>query len=109
VKQRAGELAQVPARHSAIPVRFVPGRLLGRFAGLAAPWGIYVGRQVPKDALDRVLRHELVHIDQWRRLGMTRFVRRYLTEYVEGRRRGLGHDEAYARISLEKEAQLTRL
>ena len=96
------------ARHSEIPVRFVPGRLLGRYAGLAAPWGIYVGRHVPKEALDQVLRHELVHIDQWRRLGMTRFVRRYLSEYLAGRRHGLSHDEAYARISLEREAELIR-
>ena len=49
--------------------------------------------------------HEAVHVWQWRSLGPWRFARRYLSEYVRGLRRGLGHAGAYAAISLEAEAR----
>ena len=55
---------------------------------------------------DRVLvAHELVHVRQWRELGVLGFLRAYLGEYVAGRRTGLGHRDAYARISFEREAR----
>lgn len=52
-----------------------------------------------------LLAHELVHVRQWRELGVARFLRRYLGAYVGGRRRGLPHREAYAAIPLEREAR----
>jgi hypothetical protein len=49
--------------------------------------------------------HELVHVRQWRELGPLRFLWRYLAAYLRGRRRGLGHAEAYAAIPFEQEAR----
>ena|ERR1700694_5968471 len=54
--------------------------------------------------IDRLIRHELVHVRQASRLGLPRFLFRYLREYVANRRRGLNSAEAYRRISFEEEA-----
>lgn len=54
---------------------------------------------------EALLRHELVHVRQWRELGAPRFLWRYLTAYAAGRRQGLSHDEAYRAIPLEAEAR----
>lgn len=53
----------------------------------------------------RLLRHELVHVRQWRRFGMIGFLRRYLGAYVRWRLRGYPHWAAYRRIPLEVEAE----
>jgi hypothetical protein len=53
----------------------------------------------------RLLRHELVHVEQWRRLGVVRFLARYLGSYVRWRLRGHGHRAAYLRIPQEVEAE----
>jgi len=63
---------------------------------------IYV-RQAAGD-IDRLIRHELVHVEQVGRLGFLRFLFRYVREYVGNRRRGLKAAEAYRRISFEEEA-----
>jgi len=52
----------------------------------------------------RVLRHELVHVEQIARVGFVRFCIRYLREYIANRRAGLPAGEAYRRISFEQEA-----
>lgn len=52
-----------------------------------------------------LLGHELVHVRQWRELGVRRFLARYLGSYVRLRARGLRHGEAYASIPLEEEAR----
>lgn len=52
-----------------------------------------------------LLAHELVHVRQWRELGAPRFLWAYLTAYLRGRLRGLGHREAYRAIPLEVEAR----
>ena len=49
-------------------------------------------------------RHEMEHIEQISRLGVIPFYLQYFLEYIEGRRKGLGHWEAYREISFEKEA-----
>ncbi len=54
---------------------------------------------------ERLLRHELVHVGQWQRLGLVGFLRRYLGAYVRWRLRGYGHWGAYRRIPLEVEAE----
>jgi hypothetical protein len=53
----------------------------------------------------RLLRHELVHVRQWRRLGVAGFLRRYLGAYLRWRVRGYPHRAAYRRIPLEIEAE----
>src|SRR5688500_6624333 len=52
----------------------------------------------------RLIRHELVHVRQWRRLGLAGFGARYLAAYVRWRARRYPHWAAYRRIPLEIEA-----
>jgi hypothetical protein len=69
---------------------------------------IIVRRRASGD--EELLRHELVHVRQWRELGPVGFLRRYLGEYLRWRLRGCSHWDAYRRISLEEEAaRLARL
>jgi hypothetical protein len=63
---------------------------------------VSVRRRAAGDA--RLLRHELVHVAQWRRLGLVGFGRRYLGAYARWRLRGYPHRGAYRRIPLEVEA-----
>ncbi len=51
-----------------------------------------------------LLRHELVHVRQWRRHGVLGFLARYLGPYVVWRIRRKGHWGAYRRIPFEIEA-----
>ena len=51
-----------------------------------------------------LLRHELVHVRQWRRYGAVGFAVRYLASYAAWRFRRKGHRGAYLRIPLEIEA-----
>ena len=57
-----------------------------------------------KNPVEEVIRHELVHIQQIKKLGVGKFYALYLWEYCQGRRQGLTHDEAYRNISFEREA-----
>jgi hypothetical protein len=56
---------------------------------------------------ERLLRHELVHVEQWRRLGVVGFLLRYIGAYLRWRACGFGHGAAYRRIPLEVEAEWT--
>jgi hypothetical protein len=55
----------------------------------------------------RLLRHELVHVAQWRRYGVIGFLWRYLGAYLAWRVRGHPHWAAYRRIPFEVEAEWT--
>ncbi len=73
---------------------------------MAMPWGIYVHPdRLQRPDLGRLIVHELVHIDQWRRLGAVGWARSYMGDYFRGRRAGLKHHDAYRAIALEKEAR----
>ena len=63
---------------------------LGRFVFLRAGRGS-----------ERLLRHELVHVRQWRAHGIVGFGRRYLGAYLRWRFRRYPHWAAYRRIPLE--------
>jgi hypothetical protein len=54
---------------------------------------------------ERLLAHELVHVAQWRSLGVVGFLGRYVGSYLRWRVRGYGHWAAYRRIPLEVEAE----
>lgn len=54
---------------------------------------------------ERLLRHELEHVRQWRRHGVAGFLVRYLGAYAWWRVRGFPHKAAYRRIPLEIEAE----
>jgi hypothetical protein len=51
-----------------------------------------------------LMRHEAVHVDQWRHLGVVRFALCYGGSYALWRLRRKGHWGAYRRIPLEVEA-----
>ena len=51
-----------------------------------------------------LMRHEAVHVRQWRRHGVIGFTTRYAGSYVLWRLRRKGHRGAYLRIPLEIEA-----
>lgn len=53
---------------------------------------------------ESITSHEKIHLRQIKELGVARFYFLYLKEYLEGRRRGLSHYEAYRQISFEREA-----
>ena len=77
-------------------------------SAVAMPWGIYLAPETvvrPLSQLGPLIVHELAHIEQWRRLGPLGWGRSYLGDYLRGRRRGLGHREAYLGIGLEEEAR----
>ena len=51
-----------------------------------------------------LLRHEMVHVRQWRRYGVFGFSVRYVGSYLVWRLRRKGHRGAYLRIPMEIEA-----
>lgn len=53
---------------------------------------------------ERLLRHELVHVAQYRADGFVRFLARYLVAYLRWRLRRYPHWAAYRRIPYEIEA-----
>ncbi len=57
-----------------------------------------------QDPSDRLIGHELVHIEQWQRIGIFRFYASYLLQYVWNLLRFRNHDNAYREISFEREA-----
>ena len=69
--------------------------------------GITVGRLVivrQGRITPYLLRHEHVHVRQWRRHGAVGFLVRYLVPYATQRLRGRSHRSAYLRIPFEIEA-----
>jgi hypothetical protein len=67
---------------------------LGRF--------VFVRERAVESA--RLIRHELVHVRQWRRLGLVGFGLRYVGAYLGWRARRYPHGAAYRRVPLEIEA-----
>lgn len=87
---------------------WLPHIRAGRYAAITLPWGVYVQEAAlrrPAPALAALIVHELVHVDQWRRLGVVRFAWRYAVSYGRNRRGGLDPAAAYRRIGLEVEAR----
>lgn len=72
---------------------------------ITLPWGVYLHPDVyPQVGSARLLVHELAHVEQWRRLGVVGFLRRYLGDYFRARANRTPHLAAYKSISLEVEA-----
>lgn len=57
-----------------------------------------------EEAIERLLRHELAHVAQVNRLGLPRFLWRYVTEFLRHYRKVKSFDTAYRMISYEVEA-----
>jgi hypothetical protein len=58
----------------------------------------------PAAALERLIRHELAHVAQVSRLGLVRFLWRYVSEFVRHYWRVRSWSRAYRMISFEVEA-----
>lgn len=84
--------------------RLVPTRwwFRGTAATTLGRW-IVIRRELVGDR--PLVAHELVHVRQWREQGIIGFLRRYLADYLRGRRSGLDHDAAYRAIPFEVEAR----
>jgi hypothetical protein len=82
-------------------------------AAVALPTGVYVQPTVMErfrsgaepERSGRLIVHELMHIEQWRRLGPFRHISQYLGDYIRNRFQGFGHWESYRAIRLEEEAR----
>ncbi len=69
--------------------------------------GITIGKLVivrSTNPSGRLLRHELVHVRQFRSSGAVRFLSTYIWQYLRWRLKGYGHRGAYRRIPQEVEA-----
>lgn len=51
-----------------------------------------------------LIKHELVHVEQIKNLGILRFYSTYFKEYIRNRLKGQTHHQAYISISYEIEA-----
>ncbi|MDJ0961295.1 MAG: hypothetical protein QNJ88_11590 [Acidimicrobiia bacterium] len=82
-------------------------------AAVTTPWAVYVHPNTAKrfGGADRdlglgiLMVHELMHVEQLARLGVLAHSIQYLTDYIRGRAKRLGHWEAYRQIRLEVEAR----
>jgi transposase InsO family protein len=80
-------------------------RLLMRdVIGITLGRRIYVRPNVSAEAIERLLRHELVHVRQINRLGLVRFYLQYVREFVQHYRAVRSVTGAYRLISFEVEA-----
>lgn len=75
-------------------------RLLGVGGIVIYPFVLFA-EQRPSEQL---FNHEMIHVEQIRKIGILLFYFYYLKEYATNRIKGLSHYEAYMAISYEKEA-----
>jgi hypothetical protein len=54
---------------------------------------------------NRIRKHEMKHVEQYRKYGVVGFLMLYLMWYLIGRSKGLDHWKAYALIPFELEAK----
>lgn len=76
--------------------------------GIALGRRIYIAPEMlerPAGEVEQLIRHELAHVRQVARLGLIRFLWRYLAEYIALRRQGKSSSAAYNAISFEREAR----
>ena len=98
-------LAQVTVRPASVILRGVWGKGI---AAMTIRRSIYVDSTLlasHDQRLGLLVVHELAHAKQWLDLGAFGFLRRYLSGYLKGRLRGLGHRDAYLAIDFETEAR----
>ena len=84
-----------------------------RISAVTMPWAIYIrpslweafSTAVSPARAGSLMVHELMHVEQLLRYGVVRHGLRYVTDYLRGRIRGLGHWDAYREIPFEQEAR----
>jgi hypothetical protein len=98
---------------SGLTLRLAPLLLRRLWAGpvsaMATPRAIWVDpatmARIEAGEARHLLRHELAHVDQWRRYGTSRFVIRYVGDYLLARASGFSHETAYRAIRFERAAE----
>ena len=65
---------------------------------------VYLSGRIMPESVERILRHELAHVRQVRRLGVFVFYWRYVAEFARHFWRVRSVSEAYAMLSFEREA-----
>jgi hypothetical protein len=73
--------------------------------GITLGGWVIVRRSAAAGGFDELLRHEQVHVAQFRELGVFRFLSGYVGSYLGWRAKGYGHWAAYRRIPFEVEAR----
>lgn len=68
------------------------------------PWVFLRGERISQERTE-LLAHELVHAQQFVRMGSRRFVATYVAEYLKNLFKMRNHRAAYLAISLEEEAR----
>jgi hypothetical protein len=75
------------------------------FGVIAITFGNHIFYSLEQDKIpDRLRKHEMEHVRQYRRDGFVGFLVRYLTEYFTYRLKGFTDDESYSKIKYEVEA-----
>lgn len=76
------------------------------FGAIAITFGRHIFYTSPKGSAPEWLRrHEQVHVSQYKRYGIFRFLMVYFYWYLRGRLKGLSHYKAYYEIPFEAEAR----
>jgi hypothetical protein len=78
--------------------------LMRDVAGITLGRRIYLDATAAPESMERLLRHELVHVRQIDRLGLLLFYWRYLSEFARHLLRVRSVSHAYSMISFEREA-----
>lgn len=101
-----------PVRPESVSVKTAPVVMRRLWAqgiqAMTLGYNVYIDPRViagPARRFGLLMVHELVHVRQWREQGVLGFGRRYLTAYLHGRRKRLGHRGAYLQIEQELEAR----
>lgn len=77
----------------------------GPFVGITLGRHVFLAVDVLPNGTSKLMAHELVHVEQWRRHGPVGFLSRYLRDYVRGILRTRSLLDAYRAIELEFEAR----
>jgi hypothetical protein len=98
-----------PESVSVKPAPWIMRRVWGKgIQAMTLGYNVYVDPAVlagPARKLGLLMAHELVHVRQWREHGVVGFSGRYLSGYLHGRQKRLGHRGAYLQIEQELEAR----
>lgn len=82
---------------------FVRSPLMFWAGGMAIGRVVFLRRGFKKSS-DKLIAHELVHVEQMEFSGVFHFLRRYVKDYFEQREIWNNHKEAYEHIGFEEEA-----
>lgn len=77
----------------------------GGYAGITVGRFIFLAKAVPADGASTLMAHELVHVGQYAKIGVPRYISAYLKSFFPGLFRLRNWNEAYRAIPTEVEAR----